>query len=125
MSARTARPAIHEYMSCLPFLGGCWWNYGMGGRCAHALICIGVLALAPQAQAMVFEPNVGQAPPAARYVARLPGATAFFTRRGAAFAVAGARKPVWLRVEDGRARAPRAAGPRLPGVVNAYLGRDR
>jgi hypothetical protein len=71
-----------------------------------------------------FEPNVGQARPAARFIARMEGGAFAFARSGVAIAPAARGDVVRMRFV-GAASSPRlVAGERLAGEVNYLHGRD-
>lgn len=78
--------------------------------------------LAPLLLLMHFEPNVGQAPPEVRWIARAPRGHVLFDGAGAVFASGNAR--VRMRLKGGRAGMDFAASDQLPGSISYFLGAD-
>lgn len=77
--------------------------------------------LAPLLLLMHFEPNVGQAPPEVRWIARAPGGNVLFDRDGAVFTAGRAR--IRMRLNGGRS-GEFAPADRLSGSVSYFLGGD-
>lgn len=71
-----------------------------------------------------FEPNVGQAPDAARFVAHGGGYTAELESGGALLVPDGGGTPVQMRLVGARTTPATSSGERLPGVVNYLIGSD-
>ncbi len=73
-----------------------------------------------------FEPNRGQAPPAARYLAHGAGYTLLLTAKGAVLALAGQGKPTTVRMRlAGVRQQPVFSGRQeLAGRVNYLIGND-
>lgn len=74
---------------------------------------------------LAFEENRGQAPEAAAFVARTPGATVLVQDDAVVLAIAGGgARPVGLLLPGAAPASPWTAERPLPGVVHHYRGRD-
>ncbi len=74
--------------------------------------------------ALYFEPNVGQADPSVRYIARGGGFMTMLTGDGAVFVNLHTREPVRLQFRGASSRARIVPSEPLRGVSNYFIGRD-